>query len=488
MTAPRLRLCEAHLLERDVRFRTPFRFGSATTTRSPQLFARVRITLEDGRSGWGTSSQLLGAKWFDKNPALTAEQNYSDLRSAVSMTIAAYLGETSLQTAFGLHAAHYGSLLDDARRIAMKPLVLGYGPAVIDMAILDALFRLLSVDAFEAMTRNLAGIAPALLSSEFFECDFAAFLHKLQLRTTIGVRHTIGLADAIDGTDLPSGSRIGDGLPETLGEVLIAEAPSYFKIKLGGNEDVDVDRLLRIARLLDAAARPYRVTFDGNEQFTSAGRFRQFWNRCAAEPRLASLMAQTLFIEQPLSREHAFTENVSGIANGLPIIIDESDDHLDAFAQAAAMGYRGVSSKSCKGVYKSLINRERCERWNHEQPRRPFLMSAEDLTTQPGVSLQQDLVLAGLLGMRHVERNAHHYVDGMSPAPSAEQIRFAMRHEDLYVRSGDVTRLRIDNGVLRFASLRCHGFGLDCEPDWDSMTPSEACGKSACDGWIKEIA
>ena len=39
------------------------------------------------------------------------------------------------------------------------------------------------------------------------------------------------------------------------------------------------------------------------------------------------------------------------------MIVDESDDALDAFVRARAKGYRGVSSKTCKGIYKSLDQR-----------------------------------------------------------------------------------------------------------------------------------
>ena len=48
----------------------------------------------------------------------------------------------------------------------------------------------------------------------------------------------------------------------------------------------------------------------------------------------------------------------------MPLIIDESDATLDAFPRARALGYAGVSSKSCKGFYKSLLNAARCARWN----------------------------------------------------------------------------------------------------------------------------
>ena len=96
------------------------------------------------------------------------------------------------------------------------------------------------------------------------------------------------------------------------------------------------------------------------------------------------------------------------------MIIDESDDSLDAFPRAKALGYRGVSSKTCKGFYKSLINAARCAAWGDG-----YFMTGEDLTIQAGIALQQDLALVSLLGLTHVERNGHHYVNGMAGLPAA---------------------------------------------------------------------
>ena len=46
------------------------------------------------------------------------------------------------------------------------------------------------------------------------------------------------------------------------------------------------------------------------------------------------------------------------------MIIDESDGDLDAFKSAVKLGYRGVSTKNCKGIFKSFLNRSLVERWN----------------------------------------------------------------------------------------------------------------------------
>jgi hypothetical protein len=99
------------------------------------------------------------------------------------------------------------------------------------------------------------------------------------------------------------------------------------------------------------------------------------------------------------------------------------------------LGYRGISTKSCKGFYRGLLSRARVALWNAEVKDERFFMSAEDLTTQGGVALQQDLALATLVGAGHFERNGHHYVDGMAGAPQAEQEVFLAVHGDLCARA-----------------------------------------------------
>ena len=61
--APTLRVSEVRLFEGDVRLRLPFRFGVVTLTEARQAFVRARITLPDGRSGWGAAAEMLAPKW-----------------------------------------------------------------------------------------------------------------------------------------------------------------------------------------------------------------------------------------------------------------------------------------------------------------------------------------------------------------------------------------------------------------------------------------
>jgi hypothetical protein len=191
-----------------------------------------------------------------------------------------------------------------------------------------------------------------------------------------------------------------------------------------------------------------------------------------SEPSLKRLSESILFVEQPIHRKNALEYDVSALEKYLPVIIDESDADLSSFATAQKLGYSGVSSKNCKGFYKSLINRARCEIYSKVY-NRPYFMSAEDLTCQAGVSVQQDLALVSLLGLGHVERNGHHYVNGMAGAHEAEQNQFIEAHPDLYRRINGRVCTHIENGKFSIHSLQCIGFGTNAEPDWQAMSQME---------------
>ena len=101
-------------------------------------------------------------------------------------------------------------------------------------------------------------------------------------------------------------------------------------------------------------------------------------------------------------------------------------------------------------------------------------MSAEDLTTQGGVAVQQDLALATLVGATHVERNGHHYVDGMAGAPESEQRAFLGAHPDLYRLSDGRVRLAIRDGAVALGSLATPGLAVGVMPDFQAMQVMES--------------
>jgi L-alanine-DL-glutamate epimerase-like enolase superfamily enzyme len=472
MDALRFQIEEIRFAERDVALRLPFRFGAATVTACPQVYVKARIRFADGRTAEGCAAEMMVPKWFDKNPALTNEQNFEQLRFALRNAREAYMAEPEAQTAWTHFASNYVALHDRARVQGLQPLVASYGPALIDRALFDALCLHAGVSFATAMSGNLGGIdvAGSGLADDLSGFDMPAFLAQQQPRTRIAARHTVGLADAIDeGDALPDAPN--DGLPATLATAVKRYGLTHFKLKLCGNTAQDIDRLQRIARVIDAHAE--LVTLDGNEQYADADDFAVFLDRMLSTPLLWKLAQKTVFVEQPIRRDAALQQDVSALGQRIPLLIDESDATLDAFVQARALGYTGVSSKSCKGFYKSAINAARCARSNADAPAPRYFLSGEDLTMQAGLGVQQDLALVAWLGLSHVERNGHHYVNGLAAAPEAEQQALLRLHPGLYERSNGAVRLAIHDGQIDLSSLiTAPGFSSGVSGagiSWDAM-------------------
>lgn len=476
--APAFTLRAIELFERPVRLRMPFRFGVVTLTECPQAFARAQVALPDGRTAWGAAAELMAPKWFDKNLALSNEDNFAQLRSVLRLAREGYLSDARPATAFGHFARYHDAHAQAAAREGFNPLLASYGPALLDRAVLDALCRALGVSFYDAMRSNLAGIDAS--HPQFASMPVAEFLAQLPPpAATIHARHTVGLVDAIMRADPcphpgpppegEGGTRVDDGLPETLEEVVQAYGHRWFKLKVSGKVEADLDRLQAIAAVLDRSADPYFASLDGNEQYEDAQGVQELVRGIRGRPALRRLWDSILFIEQPIARKLALQVDLRAADLGKPVIVDESDGELESFVQARARGYAGISSKTCKGFYKSVLNATRCAVWNTAEGGARYFMSAEDLTTQAGLSVQQDLALVNLLGITHVERNGHHYVDGMAALPREEQEAFLRAHPDLYERSHGAVRLRIRGGELALRSLDTPGFASGALPDFEAM-------------------
>jgi hypothetical protein len=454
------------LFERPVRLRLPFRFGAATLREAPQAFVCAQVRFPDGRSASGWAAEMMMPKWFDKSPQRSNEQNLDDLRRSLALAAQAYRSEYTARTAFGHAASHYRSLLAAGAREGLNSLVASFGAALSDRAILDAVCRAQNIRFATAIQTNVPAI-DATLAPDLREFAFDAFLDALVPASSIAARHTVGLIDPLTPSDVAS--RRDDDLPVALDEVIARYGHRHFKLKLAGDVAADIERLAQIAAVLDALPQ-YAVTLDGNEQFENVEAVHDFWCAVDADARLARLSSATLYLEQPLPRELVLSTDVHELARFKPLIIDESDATFDAFPLARRLGYAGVSSKSCKGIYKSIVNAARC--MSSMNAERAFI-TGEDLTAQAGFALQQDLALVGLLGVTHVERNGHHYVDGFAGqgAPRDEQAAFQNAHPDLYQTTVRGTRLAIRDGMIALGSLACSGFASGAVPAIESLTP-----------------
>ena len=123
--------------------------------------------------------------------------------------------------------------------------------------------------------------------------------------------------------------RINDGLPETLEEVVSYYRGRYYKLKVAGDIKADLERLTRIASVLDHRLPDYRATLDGNEQYDDVEGIVELWRKVGGDAqRWRGWCKSTLFIEQPIKRAVALSRSVEPLAKLRPVIIDESDGEL----------------------------------------------------------------------------------------------------------------------------------------------------------------
>ena len=451
--APRLKLRDIAFFERPVQFARPFRFGAITLHATPQLFVRVEIEVESKGIAIGASAEMLVPKWFDKRAQVTPEETISELRRSLMIARELYLAPSGFETAFALHAWCLKAQIEACAREDIPPLAAAYGPAEIDKAILDALLRSAGTNFFDGMARNIAGI-DASLSPDLTDEDIAQFLADRKRPPRVAIRHTVGLDDKVEGEGGVADPNENSGA-------------RYFKLKLNGDPEADTARLARIGKELAILPRDYGVSLDANEQYADLSALSALIDRLDRDGSLQPIAAKLRYIEQPMPRDITWT-SLLGKLSRRNFIIDEADDSYDAFAEARALGYRGISSKSCKGIYKSIVNATRATKWSNRSEK--FFVTGEDLTCQAGLSVQQDIVLGALIGLTHAERNGHHYVAGFAGTPAAEAETFLLHHPDLYIRDGDTIRLSIHDGDLLTESLSQPGFASAVHPDWSALS------------------
>jgi hypothetical protein len=452
----RLTVRDIAFFERPVAFVRPFRFGAVVINAAPQAFVRVEIEVEGKGVFTGASAEMLVPKWFDKRAHLTPEQTVDELRRSLLIARDLYLARSGFATAFELHTDCIAAQVEACAKEDIPPLAAAYGPAEIDKAILDALLRSAEANFFGGMIGNIAGI-DASLSPDVQDGDIAQFLAARRPLARVAIRHTVGLDDTIEGEGGVADIRENSGA-------------RYFKLKLNGDPDADAARLIRIGRELATLDHDYRVSLDANEQYADLAGLGALIDRLEHDGALQPIAAKLLYVEQPMPRDITRASPLGKLA-GRDFIIDEADDTWDAFPAARALGYRGISSKSCKGIYKAIVNATRAAKWSVRGEN--FFVTAEDLTCQAGLAVQQDLALGALIGVTHAERNGHHYVDGFADTAAAEAQAFLAAHPDLYEAKGSNVRLSIHDGDLLTGSLRAPGFAASVQPDWSALNPLE---------------
>jgi L-alanine-DL-glutamate epimerase-like enolase superfamily enzyme len=448
-----------------MRTRFPFRYGIASLSALPHLFVQVEMAV-NGQVVKGLASEGLAPKWFTKDPTSSTEADLAEMISVIQNAMR--IGKNAAQSEvdfFSWWQALYGEQSQWGRHMGMPGLLSNFGASLIERAVVDGLCKAAGLPLHEVLRRNVLGIELPAVRPDQAVAALEQAIHPPA--DQMHVRHTVGLADALTAEDAEP---LDDGLPQTLDESIQAYGLRYFKIKVCGQLDSDIARLERLTEVLTAQCdSAFYCTLDGNEQFTSMAAFREFYHTMQRLPKLEPLLRSILLLEQPLHRNVALDDSVGESlktwTDAPPMIIDESDGSLDDLPRALALGYGGVSHKNCKGVVKSLANAALVKAQDG-------LLSGEDLASVGPVAMLKDLAMAAALGIRHVERNGHHYFRGLSAFNATTQASVLKHHGDLYGQHEEgFPVLKIAEGVLEIASVNRAPFGFAGDVDLDALEP-----------------
>lgn len=399
-------------------YRTPYQFGGRTVDRVTILNVHCRVRTGDGREAWGFGSMTLGNAW-----AFPAASHEVGLAAMVDLAKELH-GQTAACDDAG-HPIDLFHVLEPAWLQSAASLSTTKGlPAPI-----PKLCTLVVASPFDAAIHDAYGKAFGLSSyatygPSFMRHDLSRDLGKefageyldryvpVAPRATTPVFHSVGASDPLEAADVRV--RLDDGLPNTLEEWIPNDGLTCFKIKLnGGNADADVERIVRIDRIVTRLQVPGqeepRYLCDFNEGCPNVQYLLDVLRR--VREATPTGFDRILYIEQPTARDlRKDPSNVMHEAAKLrPVVIDESLTDLETLLLAREIGYTGVALKACKGQSHAMLMAAAAQKFG-------MFLCVQDLTC-PGASLIHSAGIAARVpGNAGIEANARQFVPSASAA------------------------------------------------------------------------
>jgi hypothetical protein len=458
--------------------RIPFRYGIAEMTQAPHVVVELRVESPEGSAdGW--ASEHLAPKWFTKNPNSAFEDDIRDMVAVIEHAVGVAQGRGAA-TPFDLWWQLQAAQQAWGDREGIPGLLSGLGSAIVERALVDAVCRLLGVPFADALRSGALGFDAGRIHPEL-ESQSLHDAFPANTATTIAVRHTVGLSDPLTDDEVMDAP--ADDLPVSLDTIIARYGVTHFKVKTAGDAERDVPRLRRILELTAAHGVDPWFTIDGNESMTTADHLLDWGGALLADPALSPVLRERLIaVEQPFHRSIALGVDVGSALRAfeLPVIIDESDDAVGTIRAAMDLGYAGGTYKGCKGVFRGLANAALVR---HRGGTSRTVLTAEDLSTLPPLTVPQDLAVAHVCGLTHIERNGHHYFGRLAPLDPRVEDKAVAAHPDVYERQSDGrVRLKIVDGAIQLDTVLAAPFGF--APDLDVSTLAPLSADSAIAGLV----
>jgi L-alanine-DL-glutamate epimerase-like enolase superfamily enzyme len=440
-------ILEARCTFEPVPFRSPLKFGGRVMDKSCLMNVEVLVETRNKRREAGFGSMPVAPAWAWPSTAVSMEKAEEAMKQLATdiVELAAdypdYAHPIDIIEQFAGEFDHLGKLVQQKQKLAEPPPVLAelVAASPLDAALHDAYGRVHARNCFDTLSSEYVNHD----LSEYLDKSFKGeYLDKYTLREPkprLPLYHLVGALDPLTPADVEK--KIGDGLPETLGEWIKYNGLTHLKIKLNGDDLAwDVERVLAVDKVAGEAqaargCQEWSYSLDFNEKCASVDYVLDFLKKVKKAAPAAYDRVQ--YIEQPTHRDlKAHPENKMHEAAKLkPVVIDESLVDYDSLLLAREQGYSGVALKACKGQTESLLMAAAGQKLG-------MFLCVQDLTC-PGASFLHSASLAARIpGVAAIEGNGRQY------CPAANR-RWRAMHPSMF----DIKDGTVGTGVLKGVGL-----------------------------------
>jgi L-alanine-DL-glutamate epimerase-like enolase superfamily enzyme len=409
-----IRLCEVTADTDYIKYRAPIKFGGRVVTDVVLLNVHAEVETRDGRRGRGLGSMPMGNVWGWPSQIVSTENSLATMTALgqrLSREANSYQGTghpleithelSQSQPALAAEITAAAGLEEPMPRLAQL-----VAASPLEAAIHDAYGKALGANSYNLLGHDFVNRDLGTYLTDEFKGEY---LDQYTLRTpkpSMPLYHLVGALDPLTAGEIAK--RIGDGLPETLGEWIAADGLTHLKVKLSG-EDLawDVERLVSVERVAVEAQAARGCTrwgysADFNEKCANVDYVLDFLAK--VEQRSPSALTRLQYIEQPTHRNlRVSPENLMHKAAAIkPVVIDESLVDLESLLTSRELGYSGVALKACKGHSEALLMGAAAQKYH-------MFLCVQDLTC-PGASfLHSASIAARVPTVAAIEGNSRQY-------------------------------------------------------------------------------
>jgi L-alanine-DL-glutamate epimerase-like enolase superfamily enzyme len=402
------------LEEERLAYRAPIKFGGRVVTDAVLLHVRAEVETRDGRRGRGFGSMPMSNIWAWPTRDLPAEKTLAAMLDLGHRLVAEadqyrecghpleITTELARTHAAATAAATQAAEIDEP----MPRLAQLVSASPVEAAIHDAYGKALGLNSYNVLGKEFVSRDLSAWLGDDFRGEYLDQYTLREPKPRMPLYHLVGALDPL--TDAEIVKRIGDGLPETLGEWIAADGLTHLKIKLNGDDlKWDVERVLGVERVAVAAqsargCHQWNYSCDFNERCADVSYVLEFL--AELQDRSPAALARVQYIEQPTHRDlkaHPH-HRMHAAAKIKPVVIDESLIDFETLMLSREMGYSGVALKSCKGQTEALLMGAAAQKYG-------MFLCVQDLTC-PGASFLHSASLSARIPtVAAIEGNARQY-------------------------------------------------------------------------------